>query len=69
MLADIPDCSTVSDQIGTVAAGKQADLVVVRDDVAKEISAVNQVEIVFKQGLGFDTKKPIGSTRGMVGIR
>ena len=57
------------DRIGTVAAGKQADLVVVQGDPVKDISAVNRVELVFKKGVGYDPGKLIESTRGMVGIR
>lgn len=57
------------DRIGTIAAGKQADLVVVSGDPAKDISAVEHVEYVFKKGIGYDPAKLIDSTRGMVGIR
>ena len=56
-------------RIGTIAAGKQADLVVVTGDAAKDISAVEHVDIVFKKGVGYDPAKLIESTRGMVGIR
>jgi imidazolonepropionase-like amidohydrolase len=55
--------------IGTIAAGKQADLVVVAGDPAKDISTVEQVETVFKKGVGFDSQKLIASAQGMVGIR
>lgn len=57
------------DRIGTIAPGKQADLVVVTGDPAKDISAVERVDIVFKKGVGYDPQKLIDSTRGMVGIR
>jgi imidazolonepropionase-like amidohydrolase len=57
------------DQIGTIAPGKQADLVVVTGDPAKDISAVEYVDIVFKKGIGYDPTKLIDSTHGMVGIR
>ncbi len=57
------------DRIGTIAAGKQADLVVVTGDPAKDISAVEHVDYVFKKGIGYDPAKLIESTRGMVGIR
>jgi predicted amidohydrolase len=57
------------DRIGTIAAGKQADLVVVTGDPAKDISAVEHVDFVFKKGVGYDPPKLIESTRGMVGIR
>ena len=56
-------------RIGTIAAGKQADLVVVAGDPAKDISAVEHVETVFKKGVGFDAQKLIASAQGMVGIR
>ena len=57
------------DRIGTIAAGKQADLVVVTGDAAKDISAVEHVDFVFKKGVGYDPAKLVESTRGMVGIR
>ncbi len=57
------------DRIGTIAVGKQADLVIVTGDPAKDISAVENVETVFKKGVGYDSRKLIDSTRGMVGIR
>jgi len=56
-------------RVGTIAAGKQADLVVVAGDPAKDISAVEHVETVFKNGVGFDSQKLIASVQGMVGIR
>lgn len=56
-------------RIGTIAPGKQADLVVVTGDPAKDITAVERVDIVFKKGVGYDPQKLIDSTRGMVGIR
>ena len=56
-------------RIGTIAVGKQADLVVVKGDVAKNIDAVEHVETVFKKGVGFDSEKLIESVQGMVGLR
>jgi imidazolonepropionase-like amidohydrolase len=56
-------------RIGTIVAGKQADLVVVAGDPAKDISAVEHVDFIFKKGVGYDPAKLIESTRGMVGIR
>lgn len=58
-----------TDRIGTIATGKHADLVVVTGDPAKDISAVEHVEMVFKDGVGYDPTKLEASTRGMVGIR
>ncbi|HET7102980.1 MAG TPA: amidohydrolase family protein [Terracidiphilus sp.] len=58
-----------AERIGTIAVGKQADLVVVKGDAARDISAVEHVETVFKNGVGFDSAKLIESIHGMVGFR
>ena len=58
-----------SDRIGTIAKGKQADLVVINGDPATRIADIENVEIVFKDGIGFDSPKLIQSVRGVVGIR
>jgi imidazolonepropionase-like amidohydrolase len=57
------------DRIGTLAAGKQADLVLIKGDPAKRIDEIENVETVFKAGIGYDSKKLIDSVRGQVGIR
>jgi imidazolonepropionase-like amidohydrolase len=57
------------DRIGTLAAGKLADLVVIKGDPARTITDIEQVEIVFKDGVGYDSAKLIESVRGAVGIR
>jgi imidazolonepropionase-like amidohydrolase len=57
-----------SARIGTVAAGRQADLVVIHGDLAKNIADIENVEIVFKDGVGYDSAKLIESVRGTVGL-
>lgn len=57
------------DQIGTLAPGKRADIVVIKGDPAKDITEIENVEIVFKDGVGYDSRKLIASVRGQVGIR
>ncbi len=57
------------DRIGTLSAGKQADLVVIKGDPSKKIEEIENVETVFKAGIGYDSKKLIESVRGQVGIR
>ena len=57
------------DRIGTLAAGKQADLVLIKGDPSKNIDDIENVETVFKSGIGYDSKKLIDSVRGQVGIR
>jgi imidazolonepropionase-like amidohydrolase len=54
-------------QIGSIAAGKNADLVVVKGDPSKQISDVENVEIVFKDGVGYDSHKLLESVRGRYG--
>jgi len=55
-------------RIGSIAAGKQADLVVVDGDPSKTIADVRKVETVFKRGVGFDPAKLIASVSGRVGL-
>jgi enamidase len=55
-------------RIGSIAAGKQADLVVVAGNPAANIGDIRKVEIVFKQGIGFDPAKLIASVSGRVGL-
>ncbi len=57
------------DRIGTIAAGKQADLVVIKGDPSKKIEDIENVETVFKDGIGYDSAKLIESVRGSVGDR
>jgi len=58
-----------ADKIGTIAAGKQADLVVIKGDPATKIEDIENVETVFKDGIGYDSAKLIDSVRGVVGSR
>jgi imidazolonepropionase-like amidohydrolase len=57
------------DRIGTLAAGKQADLVLIKGDPSKNIAEIENVETVFKAGTGYDSAKLIDSVKGQVGIR
>jgi imidazolonepropionase-like amidohydrolase len=54
---------------GTISAGKDADLVVVGGNPAAKIEDLEKVEIVFKDGVGYDPHKLIDSVRGLMGIR
>ncbi len=58
----------VADKIGSIAAGKQADLVVIKGDPSKNISDIENVETVFKDGVGYDPAKLLDATRGKVGL-
>jgi imidazolonepropionase-like amidohydrolase len=54
-------------EIGSVAAGKNADLVVIKGNPASRIEDVEKVEIVFKDGIGYDSQKLFESVRGRYG--
>ena len=56
-------------RIGTLATGKQADIVIVRGNPAADIRDVRNVQIVFKDGAGYDPAKLIESVRRLVGSK
>lgn len=55
-------------EIGTISAGKQADLVLIDGDLAKDIRLIRRTDIVFKNGVGFDSPKIFASVKGWVGM-
>ncbi|HKN67581.1 MAG TPA: amidohydrolase family protein [Gemmatimonadaceae bacterium] len=57
-----------ADRIGSIALGKQADLVVIAGDPSARIGDVRNVQLVFRQGVGYDPAKLIESVRGKVGL-
>jgi imidazolonepropionase-like amidohydrolase len=57
----------LADRIGSIAPGKDADLVVVRGDPARKIADIENVEIVFKDGVGYDSAKLLDSVKGRYG--
>ena len=58
-----------SDRIGSIQAGKAADLVVIAGNPAQNIEEIENVEQVFKDGVGFDPVKLTRSVQGLVGLR
>jgi imidazolonepropionase-like amidohydrolase len=54
--------------IGSVEQGKNADLVLIDGDPENNISDIRKTEIVFKNGIGFDSKKIFDSVKGKVGL-
>jgi imidazolonepropionase-like amidohydrolase len=56
-----------ADRIGSIAPGKNADLVVMKGDPAARIADIENVEIVFKDGVGYDTRKLLDSVKGRYG--
>ena len=55
-------------EIGSIEAGKEADLIVIDGDPSKNISDIRKIVWVFKDGVGFNSKKLFDSVKGRVGI-
>jgi len=58
-----------ADRIGTIAPGKAADLIVTKGDPSQKIEDIENAEIVFKDGIGYDSAKLLDSVRGIAGSR
>ena len=56
------------ERVGSISAGKVADLVLVEGNPDKNIADIEKVKMVFKDGVGYDPAKLIESVRGVVGI-
>ena len=56
------------DVAGSIVVGKQADLVVINGNPAAQIGDVRKVQMVFKQGVGYDPAAIIESVKGKVGL-
>ena len=57
----------LADRIGSIAPGKDADLVVVNGDPGGAITDIENVEIVFKDGIGYDSAALLKSVSGRYG--
>jgi imidazolonepropionase-like amidohydrolase len=57
----------LADRIGSIAAGKNADLFIVNGNPAAKIDDVENVVVVFKDGVGYDSAKLIRSVKGRFG--
>ena len=56
-------------EIGSIDAGKAADLVLVKGDPAAHIQDIEDVVIVFKDGVGYDPARLVKAANGTVGLR
>ena len=54
--------------VGTIDIGKSADLLIVDGDPSKNISDIRKILYVFKNGVGFNSKKLFESVKGKVGF-
>lgn len=59
----------VDSDLGSVTAGKLADLVVIQGDPVAKPAEIRKVITVFKDGVGYDAVAMIDATKGLVGIR
>jgi imidazolonepropionase-like amidohydrolase len=59
----------VDSQLGSIAVGKTADLVVIKGNPIATPTEIRAVTIVFKDGVGYDSAKLLDSVKGVVGIR
>lgn len=59
----------IADRTGTVAVGKEADLIVVQGDPSARIEDIRNLRTVFSNGVGYDPARLAAAARGWVGIR
>jgi hypothetical protein len=59
----------VDKDLGSIAPGKIADLVLIEGDPVARHADIRNVVTVFKDGVGYDSKKLIDSVEGLVGIQ
>jgi imidazolonepropionase-like amidohydrolase len=57
----------LADRIGSIAPGKNADLMIVKGNPAANINDVENVVLVFKDGVGYDSAKLLLSVKGRYG--
>ena len=56
-----------ADRVGTLSVGKDADVLLINGNPGATIADIEKIEIVFKDGVGYDSARLIERTRGMVG--
>lgn len=59
----------VEGDLGSIAPGKLADLVVIKGNPVATPAEIRNVTLVFKDGAGYDSPKLLASVKGLVGIR
>src|SRR3546814_15040149 len=57
----------VDQEIGSIDAGKAADLVLVKGNPASNIKDIENVVLVFKDGVGYDPARLVQAANGPVG--
>jgi len=59
----------IDNRLGSISVGKVADLVVIRGDPVSTPADIRKVNLVFRDGIGYDPAKLYASAKGLVGIR
>lgn len=59
----------IDGELGSIAQGKRADLVVIRGNPIATPAEIRNVTVVFKDGIGYDSAKLIEAVKGQVGVR
>jgi imidazolonepropionase-like amidohydrolase len=54
--------------VGTLGVGKRADIVVIDGDPSKDITAIEKMPLVFKDGVGYDTARIFAAMKETVGL-
>jgi enamidase len=58
-------CENLIDSIET---GKRTNLVLVDSDLSKYSSAIRDISVVFKGGIGYDIEKKMATTKSVIGL-
>ncbi len=58
----------IEKETGSIEVGKKADLVLMDGDLSENISNIRKMEIVFKNGTGYDSQKIFDSVKGKIGL-
>lgn len=59
----------IDTETGSIEAGKHADLVLIDGDLASDPALIRNVEIVFRDGVGFNSAAIVESIEGTVGVK
>jgi len=57
----------IDDRVGTLAPGKQADLLLIDGRPDEDIAQIGHIELVFKNGIAYDPKRLRADLRGKIG--
>lgn len=58
----------IEKETGSIEQGKTADFILINGDLSTNIKMIRNMEIVFKNGVGFDSKALFESVKGKVGL-